>query len=149
MAEFPDASAKLTKAEKRKFERQARRQERFEAVKELHDQGLYIAEIARLLKMDWKTASKYVQADECPLYPGKRAIRPRKLDPYKEYITQRWQSGCHSSTEILNEIRQLGYSGSQSIMMDWVAKTLKPPHPSCPPWNQKGRIALCRIARSS
>jgi transposase len=125
-------SAKLTKAEKRKLERQARRQERFEAVKELHGQGFYIAEIARLLNMDWKTVSKYVQADECPLYSGKRSRRPHKLDPYKEYITQRWQSGCHSSTEILHEIRQLGYDGSRSIMMDWVAKTLKPPRPSHP-----------------
>lgn len=125
-AELPDASAKLTKAEKRKLEGQARRQERYDAVKELHGQGLYIAEIARLLNMDWKTVSKYIQADECPLYPGKRARRPRKLDPYKEYITQRWQSGCHSSTEILHEIRQLGYNGSRSIMMDWVARTLKP-----------------------
>ena len=130
VAEFPDASAKLTKAEKRKLERQARRQERFEVVKELHGQGLYIAEIARQLNMDWKTVSKYVQADECPLYPGKRSRRPRKLDPYKEYITERWQSGCHSSTEILHEIRQLGYDGSQSIMMDWVAKTFKPARPS-------------------
>jgi len=129
-AEFPDAERKLTKAEKRKLERQARRQERFEAVKELYGQGLYIAEIARLLKMDRKTINKYIQTDECPLYPGKRARRPRKLDPYKEYITQRWQSDCHSSTEILHEIRQLGYNGSQSMMMDWVAKTLKPPRPS-------------------
>jgi transposase len=131
-AELPDASAKLTKAEKRKLEGQARRQERYEAVKELHDQGLYIAEIARLLNMDWKTVNKYVQADECPLYPEKRSRRPRKLDPYKEYITQRWQSGCHSSTEILHEIRQLGYNGSRSIMMDWVSKTLKPPRSSHP-----------------
>lgn len=132
VAEFPDTSTKLTKAEKRKLEGQARRQERFEAVKELHGQGLYIAEIARLLNMDWQTVSKYIQADECPLYPGKRSRRPRKLDPYKGYITQRWQSGCHSSTEILHEIRQLGYNGSQSMMMDWVAKTFKPPRPSHP-----------------
>ena len=62
MAEFPDASAKLTKAEKRRIERQARRQERFEAVKELHGQGLYIAEIARQLNMDWKTVNKYVHS---------------------------------------------------------------------------------------
>ena len=132
VAEFPDASAKLTKAEKRKLERQARRQERYDAVKELHGQGLYIAEIARLLNMDWKTANKYVQADECPVYPEKQTGRPRKLDPYKEHITQRWQSGCHSSTEILHEIRQLGYTGSQSIMMDWVAKTFRPSRSSHP-----------------
>jgi ADP-heptose:LPS heptosyltransferase len=101
VAELPDASAKLTKVEKRRLERQTRREERYEIVKELHGQGLYIAvayALARRLNIDWKTANKYVQADECPLYPGKRARRPSKLDPYKEYITQRWQSGCHSST---------------------------------------------------
>ena len=129
-AEFPDASAKLTKAEKRKLEGQARRQERFEAVKELHGQGLYISEIVRLLNMDRKTVNRYVQADECPMYPER--VRASKLDPYKEYITQRWQSGCHSSTEILNEIRQLGYNGSWSIMMDWVARAHKPSSPSHP-----------------
>ena len=103
----------------------------------MHGQGLYIAEIARLLKMDRKTINKYIQTDECPPYPGKRARRPRKLDPYKKYITDRWQSGCHSSTEILHEIRHLGYNGSQSIMMDWVAKTFKPPRPSHPRlWTQ-------------
>jgi len=129
-AEFSDVSTKLTKAEKRRIEGQARRQERFEAVKELHGQGLYIAEIARQLNMDWKTVNRYVQADECPVYPEKQSRRPRKLDPYKEYITERWQSGCHSSTEILHEIRQQGYNGSRSMMMDWVAKTFKPARPS-------------------
>jgi transposase len=131
-SEFSDASTKLTKAEKRRIEGQARRQERFEAVKELHGQGFCIAEIARQLNMDWKTVNKYVQADECPVYPEKQSRRPRKLDPYKEYITERWQSGCHSSTEILNEIRQQGYNGSRSMMMDWVAKTLKPERASHP-----------------
>ena len=136
-AEFSDASTKLTKAEKRRIEGQARRQERFEAVKELHGQGLYIAEIARQLNLDWKTVNKYVQADECPVYPEKQSRRPRKLDPYKEYIAERWQSGCHSSTEILHEIRQQGYNGSQSIMMDWVAKTFKPARPSHPSLSTK------------
>ena len=82
--------------------------------------------------MDWETVSKYVQADECPLYQGKRTRRPRKLDPYEEYITQCWESGCHSSTEILHEIRQLGYTDSWSIMTDWTSKTFKPTRSSNP-----------------
>jgi len=115
----------LTKAEKRKLESQERRQKRYEAVKELHGQGLYVSEIAHLLNIDRKTINKYVRANECPIYPEKRVRRPGKLDPYKEYITRRWQSDCHSSTQILHEIRQQGYNGSRSIMMDWVAKTFK------------------------
>jgi len=122
----PDASVKLTKAEKRKLEGNERRQKRYEAVKELHGQGFYIGEIVRLLNMDRKTVNKYVRANECPIYPEKRVRKPGKLDPYKGYITQRWQSDCHCSTQILHEIRQQGYNGSRSIMMDWVAKTFKP-----------------------
>ena len=137
LVEPSDVSAKLTKAERRKLERQERRQKRFEAVKELHGQGLYISEIACLLNIDCKTVNKYVRANECPIYPEKRVRRPGKLDPYKEYITGRWQSDCHNSTQILDEIRQLGYNGSRSIMMDWVAKTFKPSHPSHLPSSYK------------
>jgi transposase len=123
VVEPPDASAKLTKAEKSKLAGQERRQERYKAVKELHGQGLYISEIAHRLSMDWKTINRYVKADECPMYPER--TRASKLDPYKEYITQRWQSGCHSATQILHEIRQFGFNGARSIMMDWVSKTFK------------------------
>ncbi len=94
-----DVSPKLTKAEKRKQMRQVRRQERYEAVKELHECGLYIREIARRLKMNWRTVSKYVKADECPMYASGRK-RPSKLDPYIDYMTQRWESGCHNATQI-------------------------------------------------
>ncbi len=116
-------TAKLTKAEKRKLAGQEKRQERYIAVKELHGQGLYITEIAQQLNMDRKTINRYIKADECPMYP--KRTRGSKLDPYKEYITQRWHSGCYSATEILHEIRQMGYKGARSIMMDWVSKTFK------------------------
>jgi hypothetical protein len=69
--------------------------------------------------MDWKTINRYIKADECPMYP--KRTRASKLDPYKEYITQRWQSGCHSATDILHEIRQTGFNGARSIMMEMKA----------------------------
>ena len=78
--EQPDS--KLTKADKRKLAGQEKRQERYIAVKELHDQGLYISEIAQRLNMDRKTINRYIKADECPMYP--KCTRGSKLDPYKE-----------------------------------------------------------------
>ena len=127
-AEEPlDASPKLTKAEERKLLRRAKRQERYEAVKELHEQGFSKSEISRRLRIDLKTIRKYIRSDTCPMYPEARTRRS-KLDPYKGHITQRWQEGCHNATQILHEIRQQGFKGSRSIMMDWVSKTLKPSH---------------------
>ena len=143
--EQPDA--KLTKADKRKLAVQEKRQERYKAVKELHEQGLYTSEISQRLNMDRKTINRYIKADECPMY-SKRA-RSSKLDPYKEYITQRWQSGCYSATEILHEIRQMGYKGARSIMMDWVSKTFKASHKASNPYSSSKTIVHWSARRGS
>jgi hypothetical protein len=119
-----DVSPKLTKAEKRKQMRQVRRQERYEVVKELHECGLYIREIARRLKMNWRTVSKYVKADECPMYASGRK-RPSKLDPYVDYMTQRWESGCHNATQIWREMRQLGFDGARRTVSEWATRQRK------------------------
>ena len=119
-----DTPSKLTKAEKQKLKRRRKRQERYRAVKELHEQGFSQSDISRRLRIDPKTIRKYIGSDTCPLYPEGRARRS-KLDPHKEYITQRWHEGCRNATQILHEIRHMGFKGSRSIMMDWVSKTLK------------------------
>lgn len=122
----PDTSQKLTKKEKDKLARREKRLEQYKAVLKLHEHGFHQTEIARRLSMSPKTIRKYIRADECPMYPEGRTRRS-KLDPYKEYITQRWQSGCHNATQILHEIYQMGFKGSRSIMMEWVSETLRPP----------------------
>lgn len=121
-----DISQKLTKKQKDKLARQEKRLERYRAVLKLHEHGFTQTEIAHRLSMSPKTIRKYIRADECPMYPKGRTRRS-KLDPYKEYISQRWQAGCHNATQILHEIRQLGFKGSRSIMMEWVSETLRPP----------------------
>jgi len=140
---------KLSRKEEAKLARLGRRKRRYRKVLKLNEQGVSKSEIARRVKMDPKTVRRYINADECPVY-SERPARPSKLDPYMEYITQRWQSGCCSSTQILHEIRQMGYKGGRSIMMDWVAKTLKSsrshkpqpfqpksPHKTVVPWTPR------------
>jgi len=105
--ESSDTQPKLTKVERQKLERQEKRQERFFAVKKLHEQGLYKSEISRRLKLSRETVSKYIKADECPMYAGGRK-RPSKLDPHVDYMTQRWEAGCHNATQIWREIQKMG-----------------------------------------
>lgn len=121
----PGNSPKVGKKEKEKLAKRDKRQERYNAVKDLHKQGFSQTEIAHRLSIARKTVRKYIRADECPIYPEGRT-RPSKLDPYKDYIVQRWEAGCHNATQILHEIHRLGFKGSQSIMMDWVSKALRP-----------------------
>lgn len=132
-AEIPPPSH-LTKAQQDKLARQTKRLARYEAVLELADYGLTNNEIARHLKIDAHTVSRYLTADSCPMYPEGRT-RPSKLDPYMDYIDKRWQTGGHNATEIWREIRKLGFTGSRGLVAQWAAKERKhlPPKRSGPP----------------
>ncbi len=122
--ESSDIPRKLTKAEKQRLVRREKRQERFETVKKLHKQGLYKSEIGRRLDLDWKTVARYIKADECPMYAG-RCQGSNKLTPYIDYMTKRWEEGCHNAMQIWGEIRELGFDGARRTVGDWAAKKRK------------------------
>jgi len=119
-----DTTRKLTKAEKRALERRARRQKRYETVKELYQRGVSKSEIARRLNINWRTVSKYIRIDECPIYAGCRS-GSSLLAPYMDYMTKRWDEGCHNATQIWHEIRELGFGGARRTVGDWATKKRK------------------------
>jgi hypothetical protein len=49
-----------------------------------------------------------------PEFPQKIARKrmTSMLDPYIDYLTQRWQTGCRNALQLWREIRQLGYPGT-------------------------------------
>jgi len=133
-----NASQKLTMKDKESLSRQEKRLERYKTVKELHERGLYINEIARRLGMARETVKKYIQSDECPTYLVRQSRRS-KLDRYMSYMTERWESGCHNGVKIWGEICKLGYSGSRRIVSEWAtgmrksSKSSSCSNPSCVP----------------
>jgi hypothetical protein len=42
---------------------------------------------------------------------AKRSI----LDPYKSYVLNRWKEGCWNGAQLLEEVKKLGYSGSDAL----------------------------------
>ncbi len=118
------ATQKLTKAEKRDLEQQTRRQERYETVKELYQRGLSKSEIGRRLGLDFRTVAKYITADECPIHAG-RGKRSGNLSQYMDYMTGRWNEGCHNATQIWREIRELGFGGARRTVGDWASRKRK------------------------
>jgi transposase len=116
-----DTTRKLTKAEKRTLERRAIRQERYETVKELYQRGVSKSEIGRRLGLDFRTVAKYIKADECPIYAGRRS-GSSLLAPYMDYMTKRWEEGCHNATQIWREIRESGFGGARRTVGAWATK---------------------------
>ena len=93
-------------------------------MKQLYQQGLSKSEIARRLGLDWKTVAKYINSDECPTYTERRK-RPGKLSSYVDYMTKRWDEGCHNATQIWHEIQELGFSGARRTVGDWASRKRK------------------------
>jgi len=88
---------------------------------ELHRQGLTVSEIARQAGLDRKTVRKYIDAGvQVPRY-GPRAPRPRVIDRFTDYVTQRVQQYPGLSIErLLREIRDMGYPGGRTALGDLV-----------------------------
>lgn len=107
----PLASPVETKAAQRKQARQAWRESRFQAVKDLRQQGLAVREIARRTKLQRVTIRKYLSLDSLP-EPATRGWRGSKADCFRPYMQQRWEAGCRNVSQLFTELQEQGYCGS-------------------------------------
>lgn len=84
----------------------------FEAVHAVTDTGTSLHAAARRLGLNRRTVGKYARAatwQECVRRTPSR--RPTSLDPYLEYLRQRWEEGEHTATVLHQEIVAKGYRG--------------------------------------
>jgi len=98
---------------------QVRRQTRVEEAQQLYQTGWAVKVIASRLDVDRKTVRKYLKMP-LPLAPIQRLHNDRFLDPYKPYILERWNAGCHNATQLLRELKQQGYAGQYTILREYV-----------------------------
>ncbi len=88
-------------------QRRARRLARYEEVCRLRAAGLSVRAIAQQVGLNRATLQKYLAA---PAFPERqpRPPRPSVLDPFKPYILERWNAGCHTGTTIWRELAERG-----------------------------------------
>jgi transposase len=102
--------------------RRERRQARYAAVLEAHQQGHSLRTIATRFGLARNTVRKYVQLEGAP-EPAARNARPRKVDPFEAYLRERWNAGEQDSSVLFRELRTRGYTGSASTLRwylsDW------------------------------
>jgi transposase len=77
-------------------------------------------QIARELAMDVRTVRKWL--DEPQFKSRKSAPRASKLDPFKQDIVRLLQAHPYTATQILQRIREQGFTGRYSIVKDYVRK---------------------------
>jgi transposase len=122
----------LTYAERKKKISRDKRYARYEHVLSLHRAGMSGRAIARELHMSRRIVQRYLSAEAFPERAPGSGIRPRgksKLDPYRGYLRERWNAGEHAGSRLFAEIKQRGYTGSESLLRrllgDW--RTELPP----------------------
>ena len=82
----------------------------FEEVKKLQAKGVSIREISRRLSLGRQTVTKYFKHETYP----RRATVPsiHELDPYKEYLLERWKEEGVTGLDLWKELHEKGFRGS-------------------------------------
>ena len=96
-----------------------RRYERWEQVRELFlKTGAPDQELARQLGLDHRTVKKFRTA---VVYPeAKPRVRESIVDDHASYLDRRLKEGCHSSTRLWRELRELGFCGQVNSVRYWL-----------------------------
>ncbi|MFQ5356725.1 MAG: IS21 family transposase, partial [Mariprofundaceae bacterium] len=94
-------------------------------IKILHQQGHSQREIAKQLGISRNTVKKYLERDEDKPSYATRPVKPKKLDPFKDYIKQRIALAVPvhlSAVVLLREIQEQGYDGGCTRLRQFLAE---------------------------
>ena len=93
--------------------------ELFHKIRHLRDQdGLNISQIAGTLSLDERTVAKWIDVEN--YQPRKKCRRPSKLDPFKKTLQQMMVRHPYTAQQLLQNIRDAGYTGGYSILKEYV-----------------------------
>ncbi len=107
--------------DKRPTGQRAQRQARYVEVCRLHALGWSIRAIADHVGLHRATVRSYLGAPGFPEFQP-RTLQPSQLDPFKPYILDRWNAGCHTGTVILHEVEARGYQGCASTVLTYITQ---------------------------
>jgi len=111
-----------TRAEQQAAQRAAQRQARYEQVWALHRQGWTSVAIAAQVGCSCRTIERYLHL---PMWPGRQHRRHYGrsiLNPYQDYILERWNAGCHTAIQLFHELQPRGYTGSYRRVTAYVSR---------------------------
>jgi len=112
-------------------ERKRRRKALHTEIHRLYQDGYAIRVIARLLSKSPMTIYKYLSMPEFPQRIARKK-RPSILDPYQDYLSQRWKAGCRNASQLWREIQAMGFPGSRRQVLRWAYERRDSPASTTP-----------------
>ncbi len=102
------------------------KKEDYAVIKALAQRGVYLKDIASELGVHPKTVRRALHRGSAPA-PA-RLHRGSKLDPFKPLVDQLLHEGVWNGVVILRELQARGYTGSSTILRDYIApkRALRP-----------------------
>jgi transposase len=102
-------------------ERQRRREDLFERVRRLHEEGYSLRRIAAELSLRYRTVERYVRSDACPDW-GRGRRRPSALDRFKQHIRRRLSDGCRNRRQLRDELVLMGCRAGRTAVEDYMRR---------------------------
>ncbi len=105
-------------------EKRERKQQLVDHVKTMHEEGNSIHTIATRLDLARNTVRRYVRM-EGTVQSKLRPRKPSQLDPFYEYLCQRFKEGCANAHQLFEELQEKGYRGGEITVRNFVARLRK------------------------
>lgn len=98
---------------------QTARRARWEKVWALRHQGWTMQAIASQVGLDVTTGCRYLQQARYQPYQPSGGRGRSLLNPYKAYLIERWNNGCHHAGQLYRDLKQQGYPGSYTTLANY------------------------------
>jgi transposase len=103
-------------------QRAARRQALDDAVWALHRQGWSVLAIAAQVGRTRRTIERYLRLPTWPVRQHRSTYGRSVLKPYKEYLLERWNTGCRTATQLFRALQPRGYTGSYRRVAAYISR---------------------------
>jgi transposase len=121
MPDKPLSSFSATPASQHKSQaRLLRKWKLYQRVQELHASGMSLRKIGEELGVARNTVRKYFRQPPEPPLPTPRPLRASQLDPYEDYLLERWSQGERNAAQLYREISQRGYRGATTMVRAYI-----------------------------
>jgi transposase len=134
-------------AQQRAAQRQARRQALHTQVWALHCQGWTAPAIAQQVGVSLRTVQRDLRSATFAGRKRRRDLGDSGLNPYKAFLLERWNAGCHTAMRLFRELRQRGYGGSYGVVAAY-ARRLRQAQ-GLPPGHRRPRQPLPDVVEPS
>src|SRR5262249_46632676 len=94
----------------------------YDEVWTLHRQGWPVVAIAAQVGRSCRTIERYLQMPTWPVRQHRRHYGRSLLNPYKDYLLERWNAGCHTAIQLFRELQGRGYPGSYRRVTAYVSR---------------------------